>query len=87
MDGVLYVWVRTFPCPAVKRTHFTDKVDLETNGWVKEVSETIQRFNNYGKKEHLDFSFQSFPFGGKYSMFRKIGVDNPLDCSLSSELS
>ena len=82
----MWDYVREFPQPVQKRTYFTNRMDLSTNGWVKEIADVIDDFmkkHDDDFEERLNFQLQMFAMGGENSMFRKIAVENPQNSSHS----
>merc|ERR1719330_1260717 len=69
-----YPDVREYVMPYEKRTYFTDRTDLSTNGWASWLSSRVDIVT--GEEDgDLKVIIQIQPYGGKNSMYRKCSED------------
>ena len=72
--------VREFVQPYEKRTYMSDKSDLSTNGYAEWVADRVDLIaSNYIFDERVNLQLQVQPIGGKNSMYRRNGEENPQD--------
>merc|ERR1711920_35486 len=70
----VYPDVREYVMPYEKRTYFTDRADLSTNGWASWLANRVNIVTGE-KNGDLKVIIQIQPYGGKNSMYNKCSED------------
>jgi len=70
----VYSDVREYVMPYEKRTYFSDRTDLSTNGWASWLANRVDVVTGV-HNEDLKVVIQIQPYGGKNSMYRKCSYD------------